>query len=378
MLDIFARSERPERYYLIFLLTHRCNLNCSYCYEYNRKGTDAREEFIKETISKYLDSPLTCDYEITFFGGEPLLRTDIIKNVCEWAWSKKWKNNYIFYANTNGTEFTEVTKKWFSLNHKKIWLGLSLDGTKITHDRNRSGSFDKIDLSFFQKNWPKQSVKMTIDPRHPLTLAEDIIFIHNLGFPINGADFAEGFPVDWESMKNDIVIEMDKLLDYYLTVDIAPAPIIDMRVEECATSNKIEYKKWCGAGTNMVAYDTDGRSYPCTYFTPLTFPAENFNEIQSIDFHNINLIDDAECRDCYIKSMCLTCYGANYELNHNPGVRDKSKCKFVKLRALYSSKLLVERFLRRENYYIERYPERSLMLIEATMRINELYKDILT
>jgi len=128
----------------------------------------------------------------------------------------------------------------------------------------------------------------------------------------------------------------------------------------------------------MIAYDTDGKSYPCTYFSPLTFPSEKIKETKSIDFFNIKLTTDGECNDCYIKPLCLTCYGANYAINGSPSMRDKSKCIFTKMRALYSSKLLVEKFFKREAYYIEKYPAQSLMLMESSMKINKLYKDILT
>lgn len=377
MFDIFVRFKRPKRFHLIFILTRKCNLSCTYCFENNRVGTDADEEFIKKTISEYLDNPSTGECEITFFGGEPLICADVIKRVCEWTWSKKWQNSYVFFANTNGTLLTKEMKEWLKLNHSRIWLSLSLDGSESTQNRNRSGSFSKIDMPFFLKTWPEQSVKMTIDPRQPLSFADDIMFLHRQGFQINGTDFAEGFPIDWEYMRKDVIREMNKLLDYYLATDIAPAPIMDMWVDECAADNRTEQKKWCGAGTKMVAYDTDGRSYPCSYFSPLTFSGEKFNEIKSIDFSNIKLSNDGECSDCYIKPLCLTCYGANYAINGSACMRDKSKCVFMKMRALYSSKLLMERFFKSEAYYIEKYPVQSLMLVEATMKINELYKDIL-
>jgi len=377
-IDIFDRYKYPKRYNLLFILTRKCNLNCAYCFEHNRKGEDADEEFIKKTIGEYLDNPSIGECEITFFGGEPLLCANIIKNVCEWTWSRKWQNDYLFYANTNGTMLSEEMKEWFKLHHSKIWLGLSLDGKQSTQDRNRSNSFTKIDIPFFLNTWPEQSVKMTIDPRQPLSFGEDIMFIHSLGFRINGTDFAEGFTVDLDRMKKDFIKEMDKLLNFYLINDFPPAPIIGLWVGDCVADNRAEPKKWCGVGTRMVAYDTDGKPYPCTYFSPLTFPNEKFKEINSIDFSEIQLIHDGECQDCFIRPLCLTCYGANYAMNGSPSKRDKSRCTFTKIRALYSAKLLVERFFKRESYYLEKYPVQSLMLMESAMKINELYSDILT
>lgn len=73
---------------------------------------------------------------------------------------------------------------------------------------------------------------------------------------------------------------------------------------------------------------------------------EKFEVIQDIDFHNIVLTSDG---DCYIKPMCQTCYGANFEMNGSPSIKDKSKCLWMKLRVLYSSRLLVNR----KEYYIK-------------------------
>ena len=82
VFDIFARTNRPKRFHLFFILTHRCNLNCTYCFEENcnRKNTEADEEFIKSTIGKYLDNLLIGECEITFFGGEPLLLLNVYVN----------------------------------------------------------------------------------------------------------------------------------------------------------------------------------------------------------------------------------------------------------------------------------------------------------
>lgn len=381
MIDIFNRERYPKKFYLVFILTDKCNLACSYCYEHVRVGVVANKELIKKVIKTYLNHklPAECEsYEITFFGGEPFLCSDIIKEVCEWTWSQQWNNPYLFYANTNGTLLTQELKDWLYANRDRIWIGLSLDGTPETQNTNRNNSNSKIDIPFFLTTWPNQSVKMTIDPRNNLTFADDIIYLHKLGFRISGSDFAEGIPINWESIKLDIIREMDKLLHYYSANDVVPAPIMNMWIEDCAAikSKQID-KKWCGCGTTMVAYGVDGKPYPCTYFTPLTFPKKIFERIKEIDFENLIFESDSDCEDCYIKPLCLTCYGANFEMNGSPVMRDKSKCFFMKLRALYSAKLLVNRFLLRKEFYLKNYPSQSLMLTEASLEIYKRYSSIL-
>lgn len=380
MLDIFNRKNNPRKFYLVFILTDRCNLACTYCYEHVRSGYKANKEVIKNIINKHLSEPLPegCEEcEITFFGGEPFLCSDIIKDVCEWTWSRSWKNRYLFYANTNGTLLTTELKDWLYANREKIWLGLSLDGKPETHNRNRCNSYSKIDLSFFLSTWPQQSVKMTIDPRNPLTFAEDIIYLHELGFRISGTDFAEGLHIDWDNMKSDIIREMDKLFEFYSASDIVPAPIMDMWIDNCAAIREPLDKKWCGCGTTMAAYGVDGKRYPCTYFTPLTFPKEKLELVKKIDFNNLVLESDSECKECYIKSLCLTCYGANFEMNGSPSIRDKSKCVIMKLRALYSAKLQISRLLEHIDYYKDNYPSQTLMLSESALKIHSLYSYLL-
>jgi len=53
-------------------------------------------------------------------------------------------------------------KNWFTANNDLFVLGLSLDGTRNTHNHNRSNSFDDIDIDFFLKTYPNQGVKMTL------------------------------------------------------------------------------------------------------------------------------------------------------------------------------------------------------------------------
>src|SRR5699024_10778466 len=130
-------------------LTHNCNLDCVYCYQ--QHDTNMRMEFA--TARKCIDwifDNIPDDMEgveIGFIGGELLLEFDLIKQIVEYTCSKPIHENYIFYATTNGTVLTQEMKEWF-IKHKHCFvLGLSLDGTPDTHNRNRCNSFDAIDIA---------------------------------------------------------------------------------------------------------------------------------------------------------------------------------------------------------------------------------------
>ena len=94
---------RKMPYSLSFVVTHQCNLNCIYCYESSRDKQLADAEKIKGIIAEYLNNEELEEVNIDFFGGEPWLKFDLIREVCEWVWDRKWKNKYIFYTTTNGT-----------------------------------------------------------------------------------------------------------------------------------------------------------------------------------------------------------------------------------------------------------------------------------
>lgn len=150
-LNIF--TSMPEVNMFIISITEQCNLRCRYCcysgdYKNNRShsynhltSTDIDDiySFIKN-IAK--DKSI----RIAFYGGEPLLNFSLI----QYAISKGkeiWGNDIIFSISTNGTTLTFDRIEWLIEN--KVELFISIDGTKMFHDRNRvdalgNGSYTKV------------------------------------------------------------------------------------------------------------------------------------------------------------------------------------------------------------------------------------------
>lgn len=170
---------------LMFLITYKCNLRCSYCYELkvvsNRICKTALQRLIlshAESLSDEYDS-----FEIHFMGGEPLLEYLLIKDISEWLWTQSFpKTLTMIYAPTNGTLLTDEIRNWASSNKDRCCLGLSFDGDSSMQNVNRSKSASKVDLKFFSSTWPKQSVKMTVSPSTVNSLADGVKYLHNNGF----------------------------------------------------------------------------------------------------------------------------------------------------------------------------------------------------
>jgi sulfatase maturation enzyme AslB (radical SAM superfamily) len=312
--------------------------------------------------------------EIGFIGGEPLLEFELMRRIFEYVCNKKPAVPHIFFASTNGTLLTDEMKAWFTERKECFWLGLSLDGTKETHDRNRSNSFDKIDIDFFLRTWPEQDIKMTLSEFSLGRLAQDIKYLHSLGFKkIGGVNLAEGsFDWDKDEYIRLIIPQLAELVEFYVENDhLAPNQMFDKKLEIC--EGKRERKKWCGIGTGTPFFDVDGKRYPCSFITPMTFPQNELDDILQTDFTKDELFIDDDCfSNCYIYPLCPCCSGSNYMVNKTFRKRIKSKCRIQKLIALFTADMQAKLIQKNP----KRYDDTTLYYtIEAVKKIRTLYLD---
>ena len=316
-------------------------------------------------VEKYLSSGST-EYDecaIEFFGGEPFLNFPLIKQICEYVWSKNWKKPYLFFATTNGTLIHGDIQDWLTINRHRFYITLSLDGTKDMHNTNRSNSFSEIDIPFFQRTWQDMSIKMTISKETLPFLADGVIFLHSLGFDVNN-NFA--FGIDWSDECNvDILkVELEKLTKYYLeNPEINLCSFMDMKIEY----QGCEVKKWCGTGTHMASYDVDGMSYPCHAFLPMSIGTEKAKVSLEIDFYSIENLVDLKCRECILHPLCPTCYGANYDESGNVFTRNDHLCQLTKIRALACSYLKAKIILGRNG--MDRLKGENYLIAQSALKI---------
>lgn len=354
-------------------VTHSCNLDCIYCYQKhdgnNRMSFDTAckcIDWIFANIPKDMN-----EVEISFIGGEPLIEFDLIKQVYEYTHANYQKESYIFYATTNGVLLNSEMKTWLT-NHKKYFvLGLSIDGTPDSHNHNRCNSFDKIDIDFFRTTWPEQGVKMTISEYSLKSLADNIIYIHNLGFKeINGVNLFEG-NFNWNDEKyiKIIIPQLKKLVNFYVEHDkLQLDQMLGHQIDICEEPNRSK-RKWCGIGTGAIFFDTNGSRRPCPFVTPMTFNQEQLIEIMRTNFEDNEIFVDDECfNECYIYPVCPMCPGANYLVMKSFSKRDKSKCRIQKLIMLYVADLLAKRLLKNPKSVSE---NRIYNTIEAIKKIRD-------
>jgi len=357
-------------------VTHDCNLNCIYCYQKHSVGEKMPFNVATNVIDWiFLNVPQSMnEIEITLIGGEPLLEYELIKEIIEYTYKKKSNYKYIFYASTNGTILNDEMKTWFSEHKQYCCLGLSLDGTKDVHNYNRSNSFEKIDIDFFKKTWPYQSVKMTLSEYSLKYLAESIKYIHSLGFIIKGVNQFEG-NFDWNKDEyiKELCKQLKELVEYYLNNDtLVLDQMFDKNLFLCEAKIK-ERKKWCGIGYEAPFFDIDGKKYPCNFITPMTFSDDEINKVIHYDYENMNNFIDEDCfNNCYIYPICPTCAGSNYMINKDFKKRIRTKCRMQKIISLFIADLQARRIMKNRSKYST---STLYYTIEAIKKIRNLYLD---
>lgn len=367
--------DNKPRFSPTICLTYDCNLACVYCYQKHDSNTKMSISTAKECID-WIFNNIPNDMsgvEIGFIGGEPLLEFDLIKRIFEYTKSLNISDKYIFYATTNGTVLNSEMKQWFSINKDEFVLGLSLDGSPHTHNANRSNSFEAIDIEFFITTWPQQGVKMTLTEDSLTNLAENIIYIHSLGFrEINGVNLFEG-SFDWSKERYiDILIpQLEELVEYYVNNDnLEIDQMLNKRIELCENSDS-DAKKWCGIGTGAIFFDVDGVRTPCPFCSPMTFDKNALEQMAKQDFSKIENFIDEECyMNCYIYPVCPYCAGANYLTQGTFKERDKSKCRIQKLITLFAADLIAKRIIKNPDRFSE---SEKYYKIQAIEKIRSMY-----
>ena len=337
----------PERRTCMLMVTHGCNLNCTYCYEkFKNAGKKMSLELAMEIISREMamvkESEQFTELEVDFMGGEPLLRFDLIKAVVEWLESEPQPVPYICFATTNATLLTDEMKEWFRQHRQTIMLGASYDGLSSLQSENRGEKSTHVDLEFFKELWPEQGFKMTISKESLPYLFESLKVAAERDYRLD-ASLAQG--VDWNLHDAEIYLEqLRKLKDYYLeNMNLMPSNLLT-RMLVGLGERRSEQLKFCGSGVHMCTYDVDGTKYGCHMFTPIVL-----NE-RALPLDKFDGWDDGakltarECEGCGMSRWCPTCIGFNMLTRGDVTKRDRRWCAMMAVQAIVCCEYQLEAF----------------------------------
>lgn len=317
-------------------IAHTCNLNCSYCFASQGKYHGDRAMMSFEVGKRALDflienSGSRRNLEVDFFGGEPLMNFDVVKEMVAYARSieKQHNKNFRFTLTTNGMLIDDDVIDF--ANKEMSNVVLSLDGRKEIHDRYRvdyagNGSWERI-VPKFQKLVKAREGKAyymrgTFTHANPDFL-KDIQQMLDLGFSELSMEPVVSAPSDPEALtKEDLEVVMDqyeKLAELMLKRDKEGKPFTFYHYMIDLTGGPCIYKRisGCGSGTEYMAVTPWGDLYPCHQFVG----EEKFKlgdiwqgvtnkEIQQ-SFADCNVYARPDCKDCWAKLYCSGGCAAN-------------------------------------------------------------------
>ena len=331
-------------------IAHDCNLACRYCFAEEGEYHGRRALMSYEVGKKALDflianSGARRNLEVDFFGGEPLMNWEVVKQLVEYGRSQEELHNkkFRFTLTTNGVLLNDEIME-FS-NREMSNVVLSLDGRQDVNDRmrpfrNGRGSYDLI-VPKFQKfadsrNQDKYYVRGTFT-HHNLDFSKDVLHLADLGFkqisvePVVAAD-TEEYAIREEDIPQ-IKEEYDALAKEMIAREKAGKGFNFFHFMIDLTGGPCVYKRLsgCGSGTEYLAVTPWGDFYPCHQFVgEEQFLMGNVDEgitrpeIRD-QFGKCNVYTKEACKDCFARFYCsggcaANAYHFQKDINGNYGI----------------------------------------------------------
>ncbi len=317
-------------------IAHTCNLNCSYCFASQGKYHGERAIMSFEVGKQALDflvahSGTRRNLEVDFFGGEPLMNFQVVKDLVAYARSIEQENgkHFRFTLTTNGMLIDDDVIEF--ANRECSNVVLSLDGRKEVHDRFRvdhsgKGSWETIVPKFRKlvaaRGGKDYYMRGTFTHANPDFL-EDIKEMLSLGFTelsMEPVVCAEGDPSALTESDLPVVMEQyEKLAMLMMEREKAGKPFTFYHYMLDLTGGPCIYKRisGCGSGTEYMAVTPWGDLYPCHQFVG----EEKFklgdiwhgveNTAVQAEFAACNVYAREECRNCWARLYCSGGCAAN-------------------------------------------------------------------
>ena len=310
-------------------IAHDCNLACRYCFAEEGEYHGRRALMSYEVGKKALDflianSGSRRNLEVDFFGGEPLMNWQVVKDLVAYGreQEKLHDKHFRFTVTTNGVLLNDEVQDF--VNKEMDNVVLSLDGRKEINDkmrpfRNGTGSYDLI-VPKFQKladsrNQERYYIRGTFT-RNNLDFSNDILHYADLGFKQMSIEPVVGDETDPYAIREEdlpqIFEEYDKLAKvmierekegkgfnfFHFMIDLKGGPCIYKRLSGC------------GSGTEYLSVTPWGDLYPCHQFVGQDeFLMGNVDEgitkpEIADEFRSCSVYSKDKCRNCFAKFYC--------------------------------------------------------------------------
>lgn len=330
-------------------VTQGCNLRCKYCSysgHYDNR-THNGKRMTKEIAFKAIDFLIEHSTDLDrvslgFYGGEPLIEFELIKECVEYAKAKCYGKKLLFNMTTNVTLLTDEIIEFLYQN--KFSLTISLDGDRPTHNKNRvyasdnRGSFDDVvrNLERIQKLHKDYleliHINAVIDPTTDFTNSSDffandlIVKEFNVQANLISEYYRKGEVETDEEYRKKFSYEVFKLyLEKMGRIEKGNVSklvmgsfksIVDVHenIKNSLTSIMRDHPSGpCVPGVQRLFVDTEGNLYPCERVSEASNVVRighinvGFDIEQARRILNIGQLTEKECRQCWAFRFCSSC-----------------------------------------------------------------------
>ena len=338
-------------------IAHDCQLRCKYCFASTGDFGKGRKLMSFETGKHAIDFLLENsgdrpNLEVDFFGGEPLMNFNTVKQIVEYARSRE--NEYVkkfrFTITTNGLLLDDDKIEF--INKEMSNVVLSIDGRKEVNDYfrvlpNGQGCYDMI-LPKYKKlvegrGDKEYYVRGTFTNKN-LDFSNDVFALYEAGFdqisiePVVGNDDEYALTEkELPAVFKEYEVLAKKIIDnekkgnkfnfFHFMIDLDQGP--------CA----IKRLRGCGCGNDYVAITPDGDIFPCHQFVGVdeykmgNIDEGTFNQEMKADFSKCHIYSKPDCRRCWAKFYCSGgCNANNYKYMGDVRSAHKISCELEKKR----------------------------------------------
>ncbi|MCG8482376.1 MAG: thioether cross-link-forming SCIFF peptide maturase [Clostridia bacterium] len=339
--DEIIYDKKPVVKALCLHVAHDCNMKCKYCFGSQGSFQGTRELMSLEVGKKALKflmehSGSRRNLEVDFFGGEPLMNFDVVKELVAYGRKieKEYNKNIRFTITTNGLSLDDSKTDYINEHMENVIL--SIDGRPEVNDNmrrtwNDQGTYDLIIdnfKNFVNKRQDKLYYVRGTFTKENLDFSEDVTFLIKQGFKnvsVEPVVVSEdiGYALRMDDFA-DISVEYGKLADYFIesardnkvfeffhfNIDLDQGPCVIKRISGC------------GAGTEYLAVAPDGDLYPCHQFVGDekfkigNVLEKNYQNKWYNTFNAAHIYSKEQCKNCWAKFYCSGgCHANAYNMN---------------------------------------------------------------
>ena len=344
IIDEFTKNRQTVVKALCLHIAHDCNLACRYCFAEEGEYHGRRALMSFEVGKKALDflvanSGSRKNLEVDFFGGEPTMNWEVVKQRVEYGRSIEEANNkkFRFTLRTNGILLNDEILEF--ANKEMSNIVLSIDGRKEINDlmrptRNGHGSSYDIIMPKFKKvaesrNQMNYYVRGTFTHNN-LDFSKDVLHLADEGFEQISVEPVVAQPTDSYAIREEDIPYLCEQYDmlakelvkrkkagngfnfFHFMIDLNGGPCVAKRLSGC------------GSGCEYLAVTPWGDFYPCHQFVGNEkFLMGNVDEgITRTDireeFKNSNVYSKEKCKKCFAKFYCSGgCAANSYNFHGN-------------------------------------------------------------